>query len=149
MGERLPKGVRKHIRIELSEARKSGDSRVIKNAEAEAAHLRGGVKPSSRNPDEARLQEVSVALTDENITNEQSAELALEGIWLQFKLHQIDSPTRRRQHHDLLKKLETENPVGLDWLDQTVGYDSSSGNPVSRSSMIRDRVLRSSTRREK
>lgn len=150
MGERLPRGVRKHIRNQLSEARKSGDPRIKVQAESVAAQLRGTKKDlskPSRNLDEVRLEEVTAGLADKDITQELSAELRLESIWLNFKLNKIDSPTRRRLHQDLLMELLNNNPEGLNWLDQTVGYDQM-GSPISRSSMIRDRVLNPTSRQE-
>lgn len=135
MSERLSRGLRKHIRRELGEARKSVDPRKLKTVEDEASKLR---LPT---PKVDRLVEIAQLLGDNGRSPVEKAELKIESLWIRFKRGDIGEKERRTNQEGILDNLETTHPDYYDLLMRTVKYDER-GGPISRIAEIRDRVLK-------
>lgn len=132
MAERLPQGIRKHIRYELSKARKSKDPVKIKKAEQEAEAI--------RTPRPDRLDEINKLLANNDLPLAQRVELEIERAWIRSARQEVTPDERRDQIDEALDRLEVEAPQEYERLTRPIKYDEK-GRPVTAIAEIRDRAL--------
>lgn len=144
--ERLSKGLRGHLRKELSAARKSGDQKQIHAAENKTNLLR---KPARETVSKSsRLQKDLDAIEQRLIgigplSLEEQAELKYKQIWLKFATNQIDKNQRLNELRALEQDLEENNIAGLDHLNAAVTIHPETGLETTRREIIRDEILNS------
>ncbi len=121
MPERLPRGVRKHIREKKAETRRK-DQVVLTDVQ----------RAEQRAVD--RLIEIRGLLGSGNLQASVKAELQVEEIWIVFALKQINADEKRERFGELFAQFSREVTA---YLDEAVNH----GVDLTRLQAIRNRVV--------
>lgn len=135
MSERLPNGLRKHIRAELADVRKSGSLNEINRTEGDVSAIRLSAHYARQ------LEELQGKINQSPDNSTDRAELTVKKYWLEYKIsNSTDKPIKLRAYNDYLHRLEDEQPKLYDHLNEQVGEDRHR-NPITRMIAIRNQVI--------
>lgn len=138
MSERLPNGLRKHIRAELADVRKSGSLNEINQTENNVSSIRLSAHYASY---ARQLEELQVKINQSPDNSTDRAELTVKKYWLEYKISSsTDKPIRLKAYNDYLHRLESEQSELYDHLNEQVGEDRNR-KPITRMIAIRNQVI--------
>ncbi|MBI4036895.1 hypothetical protein HY385_00530 [Candidatus Daviesbacteria bacterium] len=140
MPERLPFGVRKHIRRELAQVRRNGSPVEIRNTEQAIERERKSAQQLVK--DKGRLAEINYLLQKSPATpTADTVALMIEWLWYRYKLESPSSKETRKQNIKLyLDSLESSSPELYSQFVESK-RDPKTGQDTNRLIEIRNKVI--------